>query len=255
MSYKEKPKSKPLSQQTTAWTIFDKIKSGNKILEEEAIKELINIYEYPVKLYYKRKYTQEKAEELTQGFICDKVIEKSFFKKADKNKKGKFRFYLKRALDNYEHEVYRKGETLERHPEGGLASLSNITNDDFSLSASDMKPDDILIHDWAKNLLNTAINQFKEICDEKNLNTHWIVFEANHLYNIKPNAKYLSRSELSKKLHIKPQAISDKYRTIWSHLRKILEEYIELYLRLEGCDDQGKREIIEQEIDDILDIL
>ena len=96
--------------ETTQWSAAFQAQATESGVRREAVADLIRRY-YPALLAHlmrKQWIDYERASDLVQGFVADKLLEKRLVRRAEPGK-GKFRSLLVRALENYAIDELRKG--------------------------------------------------------------------------------------------------------------------------------------------------
>lgn len=109
--------------QTTQWSHIVKVRTLNPQRRKEILEVLIRRYWRPVYGFLRRKgLSNEQAQDLTQSFFHEVVLEGDLFQRAESTK-GRFRTFLLTALDRYVAGQFRKDAALKRHPAGGFTVL------------------------------------------------------------------------------------------------------------------------------------
>lgn len=86
--------------QTTHWNLVVSSRQSDAELRQQSLSELCRDYWYPLFIYLRRKgYTPDQAADYVQGFFLQ-LIDKSFLD-AVEPEKGRFRWFLKSAIQRY----------------------------------------------------------------------------------------------------------------------------------------------------------
>lgn len=149
----------------TVWAVSDELPA----IRNSALSRLLTRYQ-PVlhaHLVVKRRLTPDQANDLVQGFIQEKVLEKNLLRAADPSK-GKFRTFLLTSFDRYVIDAWRK-RSRERSDAEPLAPPS-----------SDPGPD-VFDVAWAMQVLVESLRRMRAECDRKQRADLWSIFEARTL--------------------------------------------------------------------------
>ncbi len=192
----------------------------------EALERLLRTYLPALKahLVLSRKTPPDQAEDMLQGFICDKIIQERLISKAVQGR-GKFRSYLRRALDNYVISLFRHDQAKKRVPEQSLVMFEEQTSkigtnnniaDSFDLS-------------WAKNVIQGALEAMRSECGVSNRLDIWRVFEKRILITLEgksplPYEIMVEQFGFRSPLHAANVLVTAK-RMYKRHLRAIVAEY------------------------------
>ncbi len=105
----------PVAFPTTQWTVIEQAGQEDKSV---ALEKILNLYHPALQshLIYQLGLSAHEAEDILHDFIADKILEKKLLKNADR-KKGKFRSYVLKVLDNYVIQQKRRSLADKREPE------------------------------------------------------------------------------------------------------------------------------------------
>src|SRR5687767_9577992 len=86
---------------TTQWSLVARAGAAGEAARREALGVLLERYRPALRAHLlSRRIRPERADDLVQGFITDKLIEKDLLARADKSR-GRLRHFLQAALENY----------------------------------------------------------------------------------------------------------------------------------------------------------
>lgn len=200
----------------------------------------------PLKTHLVRKgYADgDQAEDLVQGFIADKVIERDLVTSADRNR-GKFRTFLVTCLERYVTSEYRKQNAQKRTPAAGIADGdgwldAHVCSDEGSYTSFDIA--------WAKQVIHQALAEMKDACVAREDSAVWNVFEARvvrvamHGLEPVPYAR-LIETEVFESYSQATKALFHAKQLYIHHLRSVV-----------GCYVSGPEDI-DREIGELQDIL
>jgi len=165
---------------STHWSVILRTKTGGEEAGRKALTDLLVRYRAPLisHLIRKRRLSQDRAEDVLQGFIADRILEKHLIARADKTR-GKFRTYLLTALDNYLIDLVRQ-ERARKPPDGSIFSVE----DEHTLMPEDAAVSDVFDVAWAQEVLARTLRLMHEHCREFRRSDVWAVFEARSLRKV-----------------------------------------------------------------------
>jgi RNA polymerase sigma-70 factor (ECF subfamily) len=236
------------SFETTRWTQIQKAKTQDQERRQTSVNNLIDRYWKPIYCCLIHKgYDNEDAKDITQDFFTEIVFGNELIQKADQ-KKGRFRTFLKTALDRYVISVYRKETAKKRLPEHGLARLDSAQISGLPVGESKFTPELAFNYTWATNLLDQVLNKVKEECYKKNMATHWEVFRATNVAQMSEDARIPSLAELCERYGIENEKkASNMIVTVKRRFAKTLKNHLHQF----GLSDSE----IEEEIQELIQIL
>ncbi|MFW5923646.1 MAG: hypothetical protein ACOCSQ_04610, partial [Planctomycetota bacterium] len=177
-------------------------------------------------LIYELGLSPERAEDLLQGFVADKVLEKDLLARADKDR-GKFRSFVLKTLDNYVMGVRRKRQARKRKPEraGPIEGIKH------GLSAGDAeRPSFVFDTRWAREVLDGTVRRMKDHCCNTGRQDIWGVFRCRILEPTLRNQDPLPYGELVERFQL--ESPSQAYNVLASGkrifrrcLRSVIAEY------------------------------
>lgn len=216
------------SFQTTSWTLVLRAPTGG-----EALEELLMQYRWPLYAFLRRKgFSESDAEDLTQTFICDVLLDGEFLGRAEKGR-GRFRSFLVRSLENFIVDEYRR-----RHGRDPAARRKVVTTADptLLLAAEPSEEDDphrAFDRQWATTVFNLALSRVEALCKSNGMTRQWTAFEEKILRPAKFGTERTPTEELMTRLGAqRPQQVHSMLQTI---KRKI---------------DDAMREVVAETVDD-----
>jgi len=175
---------------STWWTLV------GKALDEDtggrsALEELVSRYRRPLRLHLVRNrgFHEELADELLQGFITEKIIERYLLAHA-KRDKGKFRSLLVRSLNNYAIDWlrHRKTEAVTGQPEAIDAVAGEVG-----------RPADAFDAVWARQLLEEVLAVMKADCEANRQPQVWGVFKCRLLAPVYEHSEPVEYEEVCRR--------------------------------------------------------
>jgi len=160
---------------TTHWSLIEDVKKQTD-QDRALIGLLLERYWKPVYCYLRQKrYDNEQAKDLTQGFFHEIVLNLDLIQRADQSK-GRFRTFLLFALNRYLMNQKRKDNTQKRIPRDKIVSLDTIESPVLPQGVIESGPEDSYNYAWVSALLDQVLVEVQRRCCEQGIETHWRVF-------------------------------------------------------------------------------
>ena len=184
------PNSNPFdSFRTTIWAEIEKLDRLRGSTRADALTVLLTRYLPALRahLVLKKRIRPEQADDLLQGFVADKIIERNLFEQADQSK-GKLRALLVRSLENYVVDQFRSRsrdihDALETSPELSETELPNFI--------------DVA---WARQVIEETVAAVRADCLHHNQDAIWRVFEHRLLRPLQMGTTATPYKDLVKQL-------------------------------------------------------
>jgi DNA-directed RNA polymerase specialized sigma24 family protein len=165
----------------TQWSVFCGLGSTDEHARRAACETLTLLYWKPVWAFIRSttRVSPEEAGDLTQDFFLW-ILETGFLSRADPNK-GRFRGFVKTALQNYLAMTSRKERALKRG--GGMRPLplDEAPEEELVDGTGGSDPDKLLDRQWTAELLARALKRVRETYEEEGKPTHFAVFWEYYL--------------------------------------------------------------------------
>ena len=153
------------------------------------------------------KLDEELADEISQAFIVDRVLNEKVFSLVDG--KRRFRNILTTCLKNYYIDYYRK-----RKPKTGIETPEAQTIPEIQ--------DSLLDKPWADAVLQVVLNQFQKSCEADNKPELWQLFVGRVMSNPKVSYRHLVQSlDLES-----PAQASNLLMTAKRRFNRIVEDFL-----------------------------
>lgn len=226
---------------TTSWTEIRAAGGPDPDARCQALQKLLPRYESPIKAYLTSKYhfTADQADDIFQEFIKEKVLKQNLMELAE-HRRGRFRTFLLKALDNFVKNEVRKSKAQKRSPEGGLLSLDEIPADaqPFCDEASVLAFEE----QWMRTVFVEAVDRMRRECMGQGREQLWHVFESCVLRQLVDGGEPAGYEELVRKCRFgsPAQVYNAKAAAKALFVRKVREVIAE-------CVE------CETEVDDVLD--
>ena len=161
---------------TTHWTSVERA-GGPGTIASDALGRLLTRYMAPLRahLVLQKRLPPEKADDLLQAFVAEKVLERGLVAGATRGK-GRFRTFLLIALDRFVWNQIRNEGRKRRSPDN-LVPLEEAAG----LIDDAPQPSEAFDLAWARQVLANAAQQMQEQCRRSGRLDVWRVFEARVL--------------------------------------------------------------------------
>jgi DNA-directed RNA polymerase specialized sigma24 family protein len=229
----------------TRWTLVDRAAGGGLTVSSEAMNELLNQYWPAMKthLVSARRIPPDEAEDLVQGFVVSKVLERDLIACADRER-GRFRSLLVTALDRYVVSQRRASsarcrssgrpmsdpEMMDRHPapECEAATAFDVA--------------------WARQLLQQVISAVEAECRSSGRADVWGVLEGRVLGPVLDGQPPADYEELVRRFGFQsPTQAANVLVTAKRLFQRTLRGAVQAYA--------GTQAAVEEEIEDLWRIL
>ncbi|UCD51959.1 MAG: hypothetical protein JSW27_04840 [Phycisphaerales bacterium] len=229
---------------TTHWSLIGEIQSdqdGDRAL----IGLLLERYWKPVYFYLRRNgHGHAEAEDLTQGFFHEVVLNRELVQRADQTK-GRFRTFLLHALKHYVIDERHKRTAGKRIPAHKLVPLDLSDPAALPEAVETSDPRDSYNYGWMASLLDQVLSQVQTRCAEEHLDLHWQLFHDRIVRPSLDNTDPPSLEAMCRKYHIADQKkASNMMITVKRRFKTILWEYVRNTVMTEEETDEELAEIM-----------
>ncbi len=163
----------------TRWTLVVRAADDERGTRTGPLNELLTLYRPALEAHLKDRFRldRHRANDLVQGFLAEKVLEKNTLKQAD-SKRGRFRTFLLTVFDNYVLGQLRREQAKKRAPLGpDVVSI----DEHLQLSAGPQDIDAAFNVAWAEQIITQALDRMRAECEQKKRDDLWGVFECRVL--------------------------------------------------------------------------
>lgn len=229
---------------STQWTLIRSAKAQSEEELRNAMADLLTLYWKPIYVVLRSKgFDSEESKDITQDFILH-ILEKDLQKLT--RSRGKFRSYLRSALDNF---LVNRAEYQGAQKRGGgalqlsLDYASSETSYNLQVTGKSFVANDVFDKEWAFGIYNRATQFLKEEIDKKYGDK---VFKTLQEF-FSPAGNPISQEEAAKKL-----GMSDgQFRVFLHRARTQLKEFIRDQVRA-TVEDESE---VQGEMEELLKIL
>jgi hypothetical protein len=227
--------------QTTHWSLVRRAGAEDDAGPRDALADLVRQYQGPVKFHLvrERRLDPQQAADLWQDFLLKRVLERDFLRSADQHR-GKFRTFLLSAVNNFVFTSFRDAGRLKRSPQKGIVGL------DQAAEAADTRndpPSRAFDLEWARAVLEQALDQMREECLGKGQDRVWGVFEGRYVVPIR-GGQALSYEQLIEQFGFQSTVqASNALTTAIRKFDRILRAVVGQYAREPGDVDNEIRDL------------
>ncbi|MGN6366953.1 MAG: RNA polymerase sigma factor [Phycisphaerae bacterium] len=180
----------------THWSLVRRAGSPQSDTQREALATLLTRYLPALRshLRFVRRIPPDRADDLLQSFISDKLLERQLLQHADEAR-GRFRTFLLTTLNNFitSHLRARK-EIPAANPQVQGLSPSALEHDNTPHAEVEAA--------WARALLHDLLRTMKDECERTHRHDLWLVFEQRILLPLFDNRPPLDYETLARQLHL-----------------------------------------------------
>jgi len=231
---------------TTHWSLVDLAAAGRNTIQRDALDRLLTRYWPALKahLVLKKRIESNEAEDLVQGFIENKILERDLISKAESGR-GRFRSLLATALDNYAANQMRQRNAAKREAD----RATSLDQEAYEhCAATTDAPHDAFDVAWAREILAEILRQMQAECKQSGHDDAWAVFQVRVLAPILEGAEPPSYEQIVDRFGFRsPTQASNALVTGKRMFSRIMRSVISEY-----ADDEDD---IDAEIQDLQDIL
>jgi hypothetical protein len=182
---------------TTRWHLLSVASNGDPQERKAAIGELLKMYQKPIRGFVasRRGVRHHEIEDIVHDFVTLKWLEQDFLAKA-LPERGKFRWFLTvslgRFVSNWLRDSRGRQNGTEEVPVAELSAPGNEV-DGFD-------------QEWAKLVLENAIERFRAECEKNQRSDIWEIFEGRVLKPSMYRSEPISYRELVTRLSLRSPA-------------------------------------------------
>jgi hypothetical protein len=235
----------------TQWSLVDRAARSDAEVHRPALADIVARYLPALRAYLlaSRRLPPDRADDLLQGFIADKLVEQRLLRQASRNR-GRLRALLIVSLDRYVISQHRKDSAAARVPAEGLAGLPE---EDVTVAASSaVDPGDSFNIEWARQLVAEAVARSQAECERSGRPDLWRILDARVLRPSLEGEEPLDYRQLVEELGLATplQAcalLTTAKRLFIRNLRAAAADY--------AAGDGGCADAVDAEINDLRQIL
>lgn len=212
---------------TTRWSLVGRAALPGAANGPLALGELCQIYLPALRAHLvgAMRVEENRADDLLQGFLTDKVLEQNMIALADP-KRGKFRTFLLTALERFIVDVHRYDSARKRAPRSRMLDV----DDHADHVAEHVDPADAFDRTWAGTVLSEVMRRMRAECEATNRPHLWGIFEARMLLPITDGTPPPPHEELARAWNLEgpaqsANALGSAKRLFTRTFRAVVAEY------------------------------
>jgi RNA polymerase sigma-70 factor (ECF subfamily) len=213
---------------TTDWSAVHRAGKSGADGGRDALSELLKKYSPALKAHLVRfrNMTPDEADDLLQDFLVEKVVRQKLIAHADQQR-GKFRAFLLKVLGNFwrNHIRYKNAKrraAVRTHSYDDLSNLPSVS--------SECDAEGIFDVEWARSVLDQAIQRMETECMETQRCDIWMIFTSRILGPTLRHEEPMPYEDIVRQLQLKAPAqafnlLATAKRTFDRILRAVISEY------------------------------
>lgn len=207
------------SFRTTRWSIIDDLRSDDPAHRDAAIRNLLDIYRPAFEHFFRvLGQSADEAEDLTQGFVTEKVLSNNLFQKADPQR-ARLRQLIKEALRNYSIDRLRREQRHRRQ-----LSLDHPASDKDALEDDDARALTEFDRFWTSQLLQKSLALCEMYYTGTQRHACWRAFELRVLHPVVYGTSPPALADIAQQLEMESEITA---RDAVYHVRKRLRYEIQ----------------------------
>jgi DNA-directed RNA polymerase specialized sigma24 family protein len=170
-------------------------------------------------------YDRERAQDLTQGFFQEVVLERDLLEQVDPAK-GSFRSFLFVVLCRYLIRVHKRENSRRHIPQSKLAPLDAVEPSRLPQITPEPPLADGADAAWLSETLTCVLKQIRAEYQEKGMSVHWYVFQAYVLQPIMDQTDRPPLKEVSERCGVDETKASNMIVTVQRRFGKLLSQHL-----------------------------
>jgi DNA-directed RNA polymerase specialized sigma24 family protein len=216
---------------STHWSVIALATGASAPAAHAALGNLLTRYMPALKahLVITRRLNPHTADDLLQGFIAERVLDRKLLAKAD-HARGRFRAFLVTCLNRYVYDMLRREGSAKRHPGlGNLVPLEFL--DEKDVTSRQPTECDAFDLAWARQVLADALERMRMACEQSLRPDLWSLFQARIVAPATEGIEPISYQQLTRTFHYvsvaqATNALVTAKRMYARMLRAVVAEYV-----------------------------
>jgi DNA-directed RNA polymerase specialized sigma24 family protein len=228
---------------TTHWSLIEGVKQ-HQDTDRALIGSLLERYWKPVYCYLRSKgYNNDRAKDLTQGFLHEVVLNRNLVERADTSK-GRFRSLLLHALNQYVVDEHRKETAQKRIPKDKLVPWDVPGTPELEDMTCRGDAEQSFNYAWKAELLERVLAEVKSHYVKRGMDTHWCVFRDRVLEPIMEDREVSSLHQICERYDINDETTaSNMLKTVKKLFKSVLHKHVRQTVNSGEAVDAELREI------------
>jgi RNA polymerase sigma-70 factor (ECF subfamily) len=195
MAEEQPPKRGPKHFPTTHWSLVGRAGGRAEGSSTQALAEVLRLYMPALRAHLRGPMgiARERAEDLLQGFLADKVLEQNVIAAADPGR-GKFRTFLLTALERFVIDTHRYESAAKRKPAARMLDVDLFEQH----VAPGHTPSEAFDRAWAGEVLGEVTRRMRAECESTGRPHLWGIFESRMLAPLIDGAEPPSHEQLAR---------------------------------------------------------
>jgi RNA polymerase sigma-70 factor (ECF subfamily) len=219
----------------TRWTLVGRAGGSDVDAQPIAIAELVRMYSPALRahLLQSLRYDEDRADDLLQGFLADKVLQQRLIGHADP-KRGRFRTFLLAALDRYVVDAHRHRAARKRSPRGDMFDIDDHRDTLASRNGTGASTDAFDLA-WAREVLGEVLSTMRAQCEQTNRLDLWDVFEARYLKPAIEDVEPEPHESIAKRLNLEsPKTAANLLVNAKRQFTRVFKQVVKRYAASEA---------------------
>lgn len=224
----------------TRWSLVGRAADSDELIRHHALAELLSLYSPGFRsfLVETRRLDPDRADDLLQDFIADKLLAAQLVRHAD-IRRGKFRSFVLKCLNNFVNSRLRGSAGLGT-PASALAVSEDSTSEKSEVS-------DVFDRQWINQVVADALQMMESDCKLRGRADLWEVLRLRVVEPVFRGVEPVGYDQLVQMFGIDSprqamNLLANAKRCFFDHLRVAVGRYVE-------------QDSVEEEIEDLRSIL
>jgi hypothetical protein len=216
---------------STRWTLVNLARDLDPETRRAALEQLLRTYAPALEDYLvfgRWRLSRDKAEEVVQGFLTDKVLDRDLFGKADPAK-GQLRSLVLKSLNNYYCDLYRAEDP----------TVPLLEEDEPRARRESATSADIFDQAWARQVIRESLRVMQDECNAKGRQYTWELFFERIVKPARDGAAPIDYEVLVERFgFVSPEQAANALVTAKRHFRRVLETVVAQYADGEDLESE-----------------
>jgi RNA polymerase sigma-70 factor (ECF subfamily) len=228
---------------TTHWSRIFLAGEQEQAGGRDALDQLLRQYYAPLlaHLRFKSGVGEDDARDLLHSFVEKKILQARLLQQAERER-GRFRTFLRTALDHFVTDAYRHSRRASRTPGGGLVSLEELPSE---LDAAAPPAADPFDREWALTVLHEARRRTRAYYESKGEANSWAVFDLGCWRKQVEGLRPPPHAAMARQFGFRSaRQVSNTIITVGRRYGALLREIVAEYVEDEAAIDAEIRELM-----------
>jgi DNA-directed RNA polymerase specialized sigma24 family protein len=186
-----------------------------------------------------KRLPPDQADDLLQGFVEKKILERHLLAHADRARGSRFRSFLLTALDNY---VANEIDRQRAHKRSAGRPVEDI--DDHPEAATTAAPSDAFDIEWARQVIQESLRRMQLECSTHGRRDYWELFQGRVLAPIHGDEPVAYEQLVAKFGYESPAQASNALVNAKRMFQRILRAVVGEYSGEEGEENVELEELL-----------